>query len=500
LVDLSRFILSLDSGTTSARAILYDEEANIKSVGRREFTQYYPEPGWVEHNPSEIWNAQISSARDALAIADIDPGLISGIGITNQRETTILWSKYTHKPVYNAIVWQCRRTSDMVEQIKKTSGELIKEKTGLIPDSYFSAPKIAWILDKIEGAKEKALRGELLFGTVDSFLLYMLTKGEVHSTDPSNASRTLLFNINQDQWDPELLELFNITDSLLPEVNQSSKIVGYTEPGIFGCEIPIAGIIGDQQGALFGHKAVNPGDSKCTYGTGNFLLMNTGNKPVKSDRLLSTIAWKIHGKTSYALEGSVFSTGAVIKWLRDELNIINNAMETENLAYSIPDNGGVFFVPAFTGLGAPHWDQYARGQITGLTRGTSKAHLVRAALESIAFQTYDLMESMQRESSQTINRLNVDGGASQNNFLMQFQSNILGVPVIRPTVTEATSRGTAFLAGLALDTWKRIEDLPDTGKVDVFEPNMDTFHVQELLTGWRVALGKTLSYNVSNHS
>ncbi|MGW8180110.1 MAG: FGGY family carbohydrate kinase, partial [bacterium] len=393
---MTQYLLALDEGTTSARAILYDAKAEVKAIGQREFKQIYPKPGWVEHNPEEIWSAQLAAVKEALSYADAEPKQIATIGVTNQRETTIIWNKETRQPVYNAIVWQCRRTSKTVDAIKEY-GAVIKEKTGLVPDSFFSAPKAKWILDNVPNARVQAEKGELLLCTVDSYLIYKLTGGRVHVTDPSNASRTLLYNINICEWDSDLLDLFKIPESMLPEVKPSSGIFGHTDQHVFGADIPIAGCAGDQQAALFGHNATSPGDSKCTYGTGNFLLMNTGHKPVKSEKLLTTIAWGIGDDVTYALEGSVFTTGAAIQWLRDELKIIDTAEETEEIAESIEGNDGVYMVPAFASLGAPHWDQYARGTITGLTRGSTRAHIVRAALESIAYQTYDLVDCMQQD-------------------------------------------------------------------------------------------------------
>jgi glycerol kinase len=491
---LTQYILALDEGTTSARAILYDEKADVKAVGQREFTQYYPVPGWVEHDPEEIWRAQVAAVKDALHEARADPTMVSCIGITNQRETTVLWDKKTGAPICNAIVWQCRRTSGIVEEIKKEYGPTIKEKTGLVPDSYFSAPKAKWILKNIHGAREKAERGELLFGTIDTYLIYRLTGGESHVTDPSNASRTLLYNIKKGSWDPELMETFDIPNSMLPEVKPSSGLLGYTDPDTLGARLPITGCAGDQQAALFGHNATHPDDSKCTYGTGNFLLMNTGNHPISSKNLLTTIAWNIDGMTTYALEGSIFTTGAAIQWLRDGIKIINTPEETETLAESITDNEGVYMVPAFTGLGAPHWDQYARGIITGLTRGTTRAHIARAALESIAYQTHDLVESMQHDTGTYIKNLRVDGGASRNDFLMQFQSDILGIPIVRPYMTEATARGAAYLAGLGSGIWESVDDLSLLNtKSDVFTPKISQGAREKLLMGWRDASKKTLS-------
>jgi glycerol kinase len=489
---VSDIILSLDEGTTSARAILYDEELNIIARGQREFSQIYPEPGWVEHSPEEIWRAQLEAAEDAFRNAHLDAISVSCIGLTNQRETTLVWDKETGEPVYNAIVWQCRRTSEFVEKIRKDYGSTIKEKTGLIPDSYFSAPKIKWVLDHVKGACERAELGELLFGTIDSYLIYKLTGGKVHATDPSNASRTLLYNIKKNEWDHELLEIFDVPESMLPTVLESSGLFGYTDPEVFGEETPITGCAGDQQAALFGHNAHEPGDSKCTYGTGNFLLMNTGSRLVESENLLTTIAWSIGDKTIYALEGSVFTTGAAVQWLRDGLGIIKAATETEKLASSIKNNGGVYIVPAFTGLGAPHWDQYARGIITGLTRGTTRAHIARAVLESIAYQTMDLVEAMQHDSGYNVKTLRVDGGATQNEFLMQFQADVLGVPIYRSAIVEATVCGAAMLAGLGSGVLKSLDDLRGKDEGELFVPNMDEEARQRLKKGWKAALGKAL--------
>jgi len=490
---VKNIILSLDEGTTSARAILYNHNLDPISTGQCEFTQIYPQPGWVEHNPEELWLAQLDAIEDALGDSGLDVTNISCIGITNQRETTLVWDKKTGKPIYNAIVWQCRRTSDTIEEIKKQYGSMIKEKTGLIPDSYFSAPKINWILDNVEDARRRAESGELLFGTIDTYLIYRLTGGKTHATDPSNASRTLLYNIKNHMWDTELLDLFKVPESMLPAVLDSSGLFGYTDPTIFGEKIPITGCAGDQQAALFGHKAHDPGDSKCTYGTGNFLLMNTGDQLVPSENLLTTIAWSIKGKTVYALEGSVFTTGAAVQWLRNGLEIIDSAKETAEIALSIPDNGGVYIVPAFTGLGAPHWDQYARGTITGLTRGTNRAHIVRAVLESIAYQTMDLVEAMQKDSGYNVKTLKVDGGATNNTFLMQFQADILGTPVYRGNNIEATARGAAMLAGLGIDVLNL--DEIDSEEGQLFNSRMGKGERKRLRNGWRNALGKTLSYN-----
>jgi glycerol kinase len=492
LVSLSDVILSLDEGTTSARALLYDKQFNIIAKGQRAFTQFYPEPGWVEHNPEELWGAQIGAIKDALRVANLEASQVSCVGITNQRETTIVWDKETCKPVYNAIVWQCRRTSDMVEETRKQYWSTIKEKTGLIPDSYFSAPKIKWILDNIDGIRNRAESGELLFGTVDSYLIYRLTGGKVHATDPSNASRTLLYNIKKCEWDQELLDIFDVSESLLPTVHDSSGLFGYTDPEIIGEKIPITGCAGDQQAALFGHKAHEPGTSKCTYGTGNFLLMNTGNSLVESEKLLTTIAWGIGGKTSYALEGSVFTTGAAVEWLKDGLGIITSAKETDELASSIKDSGGVYMVPAFTGLGAPYWDQYVRGIITGLTRGSTRTHIVRAVLESIAYQTMDVVDAMQSESGYNLKTFRVDGGVSQNDFLMQFQSDILDVQIYRSISIEATALGAAMLAGLGSGILENLDDLKDADQGTLFEPNMSVSERKRLRKGWRSAIGKAI--------
>ena len=490
---MKQHILALDEGTTSARAILYTQEAKPIAIGQHEFTQIYPRPGWVEHNPEEIWRAQQTAIKDTLNQAKIEPSQITCIGITNQRETTIVWDKKTGTPITNAIVWQCRRTAEQVEETKKQYGELVKEKTGLVPDSYFSAPKIKWILENILGAREKADRDELLFGTIDTYLIHKLTEGKTHVTDPGNASRTLLYNIKEKRWDPELLEIFCIPESMLPEVKPSSGLIAYTDPEVFGAAIPITGCAGDQQAALFGHTATKPGDSKCTYGTGNFLLMNTGDKPVESETLLTTIAWNIAGETTYALEGSIFTTGAAIQWLRDGLKIITAAEETETLANSLPDNQGVYMVPAFTGLGAPHWNQQARGIITGITRGTTRAHIARAALESIAYQTHDLVDAMQQDSKTKIKNLRVDGGATHNRFLMQFQADILGIPIIWSHAVEATARGAALLAGIGEAVWEDLDEITDL-KIEsgTFTPEMRQEERQRLLEGWRKALTQIL--------
>ncbi len=487
---MDKFILSLDEGTTSARAMIFDKESNILGVGQYEFPQYYPKPGWVEHNPEEIWNAQFKAVKTALKNAKITPEQITAIGITNQRETTIIWDK-DGKPVYNAIVWQCRRTAEMIEDIKRNYGEMIKEKTGLVPDAYFSASKIKWLLDNVPGLREKAQKGEVMFGTIDTFLIYKLT-GE-HVTDYSNASRTMLFNIKKLEWDEELLEIFGIPDAILPEVKESSEIYGYTKKELFGVEIPVSGDAGDQQAALFGQACFDEGMVKATYGTGNFILVNTGDKIKYSQNLLTTIAWGLNGKVSYALEGSVFITGAAVQWLRDGLKIINSAAETEELASKLASNDGVYFVPAFVGLGAPYWDQFARGLIIGITRGTTREHLARATLEAIAYLTKDVIDEMEKEVP--IKELRVDGGATKNNFLMQFQADILGKTVIRPVVQETTALGAAYLAGLAVGYWESLEEIRELWKVEkVFEPKMNEKEREKLYKGWKEAVKRALGW------
>lgn len=489
-----RYVLALDEGTTSARAIVFDETASIRGVGQSPFPQLYPAPGWVEQDPRAIWDAQMTSVRAALKAARVEPGDLSAVGVTNQRETTILWDRHTGEPIHNAVVWQCRRTADAVETIKRGHGALFKERTGLVPDSYFSGPKVAWILENVEGARERAERGGLLFGTVDAYLIHRLTGGEVHATDVSNASRTLMFDIHGLRWDAELLEILGIPEHILPEVKPSSGAFGYTDPEVFGCSVPITGVAGDQQAALFGHAAFEEGDSKCTYGTGNFLLMNTGPRPVHSQRLLTTVAWGLGGETVYALEGSIFVTGAAIQWLRDGLKIIEDEEESEALAQSLPGNDGVYFVPALTGLGAPYWDQYARGLITGITRGTGRAHVARAALEAVAYLTRDVVEAMERDSGLRIEGLRVDGGASRNGFLMQFQADILGASVVRPREVEATAKGAAYLAGLAADVWGSQDELRALQMdVDEFRPAMSEEERDKLYRGWGAAVGKALS-------
>ncbi|MBR3911983.1 MAG: glycerol kinase GlpK, partial [Alistipes sp.] len=458
---MEKYILSLDQGTSSSRAIVFDHKGQIRSVAQREFTQYFPKPGWVEHNPHEIWSSQASVIAEAITAIDINGLNIAGIGITNQRETTIVWDRETEEPIYNAIVWQDRRTSEYCDSLKEAGHtEFIRSRTGLIIDAYFSATKIKWILDNVPGARERAEKGKLMFGTVDTWLIWRLTRGDVHVTDVSNASRTMLFNIHTLQWDEDLLRLFDIPLSMMPEVRSSSEVYGHTKSTIFAHEVPIAGIAGDQQAALFGQMCVEPGAVKNTYGTGCFLLMNSGEKPIDSkNNLLTTVAWKIGDKVNYALEGSIFVGGSVVQWLRDGLGIIRSSSEVEALAASVPDTAGVYFVPALTGLAAPYWDQYARGSISGISRGTTAAHIARAALEGIAYQTLDIVDAMQRDSGIELCELKVDGGAARNNLLMQFQSDLLSTRVIRPQVTETTALGAAYLAGLAVGYWDSIDDI-----------------------------------------
>lgn len=486
-----RYVLALDQGTTSSRAILFDSQGNMVGMVNQEFPQIYPRPGWVEHDPYDILESQVSVAKKLLRNLNVEPQQIAAIGITNQRETTIVWDKKTGKPVYNAIVWQCRRTAGMCDEIKAQGlTDVIRSKTGLVVDAYFSATKIQWILKNVPGMMEKAKRGEIAFGTVDSWLIWNLTGGKVHATDVSNASRTMLFNINDLCWDEELLDMFGVPRSVLPEVCPSSYVYGVTEKEIFGVEIPIAADIGDQQAALFGQMCVHPGTMKNTYGTGCFILMNIGNKPVFSrSGLLTTVAWKVKDEVSYALEGSVFIAGAAIQWLRNELRMIESAAETEQLALSVPDSAGVYFVPAFVGLGAPHWDMYARGAMFGLTRGTRKEHIVRAVLESIAYQTRDVVEVMCEECGTQLKTLRVDGGASKNNFLMQFQADILNVPVERPRVNETTALGAAYLAGLAVGYWENLSQIESQWQLDRrFVPRMDEERREELYRGWKKAV------------
>ncbi len=486
------YILALDQGTTSSRAILFDHDGRPVAIAQHEFEQLYPQPGWVEHNPAEIWSSQLDAAHKVLAENNIKADQITAIGITNQRETTIIWDRETGEPIYNAIVWQCRRTADECEKLKSDGlAQMFQDRTGLVLDAYFSGTKVKWLLDNVSGARVLAEKGKLAFGTVDSWLIWKLTGGRVHATDPSNASRTLLYNIKTNDWDDELLKTLNVPREILPHVTPSSAIIGETDTALFGRAIPIAGNAGDQQAALFGQVCTQQGMSKNTYGTGCFMLLNTGTQPVKSkSNLLTTIAWKIGDEpTEYALEGSVFIAGAAIQWLRDGLKIIAQAADTEALATSVEDNGGVYFVPAFVGLGAPHWDQFARGTIAGLTRGSTREHIVRAALESICYQTYDVLDCMHSDSGITLSELRVDGGAVRNDFLMQFQADILGIPVVRPLNAETTAAGAAFLAGLAINYWSSVEELDQMwGRDKVFEPRMSSDERERLLKGWHRAV------------
>ncbi|HZG26146.1 MAG TPA: glycerol kinase GlpK [Chitinophagaceae bacterium] len=485
---MPKYILSLDQGTTSSRAIIFDQKGNIIAIAQKEFTQIYPKPGWVEHDPSEIWSTQIVVATEAILKAGLTPEDIASIGITNQRETTVVWDRETGAPVFNAIVWQDRRTAFYCDSIKDSHGKMIQDKTGLIVDAYFSATKIRWILENVDGARQKAENGKIIFGTIDSWLLWNLTAGKVHVTDVTNASRTMLYNIHTLSWDEELLQLFDIPASMLPEVKSSSEVYGETSGRILSHKIPVSGIAGDQQAALFGQMCTKVGMAKNTYGTGCFMLMNIGSKPILSkNSLVTTIAWKIKDEVSYALEGSIFIGGAVVQWLRDGLGIIQTAADIEPLARKVDDNGGVYLVPAFAGLGAPHWNGHARGTMVGLTRGSTSAHIARAALESIAFQTLDVVKAMESDSGITIKELRVDGGATVNDLLMQIQANMLGANVIRPDVTETTAIGAAYLAGLAVGYWQNVEEIESQWKLNrCFEPTED--HVDELVKGWSKAV------------
>jgi len=494
---MKKYILALDQGTTSSRAMLFDKDGSIKSVAQKEFRQIYPKAGWVEHDAQEIWSTQAGVATEAVAQAGADGTNIAGIGITNQRETTVVWDRKTGKPIYNAIVWQDRRTSEYCDELKNEGhANMIQEKTGLVLDAYFSGTKVKWILDNVEGARERAENGELAFGTIDSWLIWNFTKGKVHVTDVTNASRTLLFNINSMEWDDEILKLLDIPKNMLPEVKQSSEVYGHVETSMFTTKIPIAGIAGDQQAALFGQMCTKPGMVKNTYGTGCFMLMNVGDKPIKSkNNLLTTVAWKIDGKTEYALEGSVFIAGAVVQWLRDELGIIRESKDVEYFANKVDDSDGVYLVPAFAGLGAPYWNQYARGTMVGITRGTTSAHIARAAQDSIAYQTLDILNAMNADSGIDIKELRVDGGATVNDTLIQFQSDLLQVPVIRPQITETTALGAAYLAGLAVGYWDDKDDIQEQWKVDrQFEPEMDPGKVAKLTKGWKRAVKAAISW------
>ena len=493
-----KYVLALDQGTTSSRAILFDKSGKGVGVAQKEFTQFYPKAGWVEHDPMEIWGTQSGVAREVLETMGVRPDEVAAIGITNQRETTIVWEKATGKPAYNAIVWQCRRTASICDELKARGLEqYIRDNTGLVVDAYFSGTKVKWILDNVEGARDRAKKGELLFGNVDTWLIWNLTRGKVHVTDYSNASRTMLFNIKDLQWDHKILAEMDIPACMLPEVKPSSCVYGETDPQTFGgAAIPISGDAGDQQAALFGQACFSDGMAKNTYGTGCFMLMNTGEKRVPSKNgLLTTIAWGVDGKVEYALEGSIFVAGAAVQWLRDEMRLIDNAAQSDELAASVPDTNGVYMVPAFVGLGAPYWDMYARGTIVGLTRGANRHHIVRATLESIAYQTKDVLQAMEDDSGIKLKALKVDGGAVANNFLMQFQSDILGVPVDRPMVTETTAMGAAFLAGLAVGFWKDKAEIAATWNVDrTFKPDMAEDVRAKKYKGWKKAVERSRNW------
>jgi glycerol kinase len=489
---MQQYILSFDQGTTSSRAIVFDHTGAIISVAQKEFKQIFPQPGWVEHDANEIWSTQLGVAAEAVTKAGLTIQQIAAIGITNQRETTVVWDKYTGMPIFHAIVWQDRRTAAYCDELKAAGhAQMIQSKTGLIIDAYFSATKLKWILDHVDGARAKAENGELCFGTIDSWLVWKLTNGKVHVTDVSNASRTMLFNIHSLTWDMELLQLFNIPASILPQVKSSSEVYGHTQNILTAHNIPIAGIAGDQQAALFGQMCTQPGMVKNTYGTGCFMLMNTGEKAVRShNHLLTTIAWKINGITQYALEGSVFIAGAVVQWLRDGLKIIRSSKEVETLAATVKDSDGVYVVPAFAGLGAPYWNQHARGTITGITRGTTGGHIARASLDSIAYQTMDVLKAMEADAGITIKELRVDGGATANNLLMQFQSDVLNAKVVRPIVTETTALGAAYLAGLAVGYWKNVDEIQQQWQMDrTFTPQISEDQRQQLSKGWKRAVG-----------
>jgi glycerol kinase len=494
-----KYILALDQGTTSSRAILFDQDSNIVTIAQKEFTQIFPKPGWVEHNAEEIWSTQVGVASEAIAKSGIDPSEIAAIGITNQRETTVVWNKHTGKPVYNAIVWQSRQTAAICDDINSRGlSPKFREKTGLVVDAYFSGTKVKWILDNVEGTRAAAEKGDLLFGTIDTWLVWKLTGGKVHITDYSNASRTLMFNIRELKWDEELLNILTVPAAMLPQVRPSSEVYGQTDAGVFAGigNIPIAGVAGDQQSALFGQTCFLPGMAKNTYGTGCFMLMNTGEKLFESKNgLLTTIAWGIEGKVEYALEGSIFVAGAAIQWLRDGLKMLETAADSEYFAKKVPDADGVYVVPAFVGLGAPYWDMKARGAILGLTRGTTKSHLIRATLDSLCYQTKDVLSAMEADSGIKLKALKVDGGAVANNLLMQFQSDILGVPVDRPKVTETTALGAAYLAGLAVGLWKTKEELVKNWQLDTrFEPTMNETTRNKLYKGWQKAVKRAMDW------
>ena len=492
-----QYILALDQGTTSSRSILFDAQGQVQTVAQKEFEQHYPQPGWVEHDANEIWSTQMGTASEAMSRANVEAEDLAAIGITNQRETTIVWDRATGTPIHNAIVWQDRRTSGLCDRLKDRGHlDLIRGKTGLIIDAYFSGTKIKWLLDNVDGARKRAENGELAFGTVDSWLVWRMTNGKQHITDATNASRTLLYNIHEGEWDEELLDLLDIPRSLLPEVQDSSNVYGTTRSGPFDDQVPIAGIAGDQQAALFGQMCTSPGLGKNTYGTGAFLLQNTGETAVTSEHnLLTTIAYRIDGTTYYALEGSIFIAGAVVQWLRDELKMIREASEVERLARSVDDNGGVYFVPAFTGLGAPYWDQYARGTISGLTRGANRGHLARAAIESMAYQVADVIDAMEADSGIETTELGADGGAAANDLLLQFQSDILDIPVVRPKILETTALGAAYLAGLAVGFWSSQSEIQDQWELDqMFTPSMPDERVQTLRSGWSKALDRARAW------
>lgn len=491
-----KYLMALDQGTTSSRCIIFDKNGNIVSSAQKEFTQIFPKSGWVEQDPDEIWASQLSVMVEAMADKGIGSDEVAAIGITNQRETTIVWDRYTGKPVYNAIVWQCRRTAPMIEKIKAAGkSDMIREKTGLIPDPYFSASKIAWILDHTDGARKRAEAGDLCFGTVDSWLIYKLTKGKVHGTDQTNASRTMLFNIKELKWDDDLLRLFDIPRSMLPEVKRSSEVYGETDERVFGGVVPIAGVAGDQQAALFGQCCFRPGEVKNTYGTGGFLLMNTGREIVNSKNgLLATIAASPDEKTVYALEGSVFVAGAAVKWLRDDMKLVDNVSETCSIARSVSDTGGVYVVPAFTGLGAPYWDADARGAVIGISRGTTRAHFIRAVLESLAYESRDVIKAMEEDSGCPLKVLRTDGGASANDFLLQFQADILDTDIVRPKVIETTAQGAAYLAGLAVGYYRDTDEIAENAGIErVFHPEMDSDRREMLCRGWKEAVQRVLT-------
>ncbi len=497
----NKYILAIDQGTTSSRAIIFNHSGKMAGMAQQEFKQIFPKPGWVEHDPMEIWESQIKVVHAALSKANIENGMLAAIGITNQRETAVVWDRQTGEPLCNAIVWQDRRTAAFCDELKaKGYGDMIRQKTGLVIDAYFSASKWKWILESVPGAMDKAKSGDLALGTIDSWLIWNLTGGRVHVTDVTNASRTMLYNINTLSWDQELLDLFNIPESMLPGVKSSSEVYGHTDESILSPSVPIAGIAGDQQAATFGQMCLTPGSVKNTYGTGCFILCNTGEKPVQSkNRLVTTIAWQLNGKTTYALEGSIFIGGAVVQWLRDGLGIIEESGNVEQLASSVEDNGGVYFVPAFTGLGAPHWDQYARGIIAGLTRGVTAGHIARAALESIAFQVNDVMKAMEDDAGISIGELKVDGGAVVNDLLMQFQADLIGIPVIRPETIETTALGAAYLAGLAVQFWSGLDEIKAQWAMDrTFTRNVTIERQQELVKGWQKAISHAKNWDTPN--